>query len=314
MANENPQKSPKYFCCETCDYNTCNKKDYKKHLLTRKHEKLGFANDLANMANDKIPKIPKIPKIANKKYECGCGKFYMHKSSLCKHGKKCKYIKKEEVTDTNTQELIMKLINENQELKNTLVIQNTELQKTITDLIPKIGNNNNTINNKQRFNINMFLNEKCKDAITMKEFIDKIEVSMENLLTTRDKGLGDGLTSIIMDNMNKLSVYERPIHCTDKKRETVYVKNDEWERDETCDQLNELVRKVENKQIKNINQWTDEHPDYMENDKLQEEYIDLMRGCTSSIDACKDKVIRKVCDKVYVTGTETSPTEKKEPL
>jgi hypothetical protein len=268
-------KSPKYFCCEICDYGTSNKKDYDKHLLTRKHEK-------NTNGYKKIPNCDKIPNI----FICDCGNKYKYKQGLYKHKKNCKS-KKE---DTNTQELIMKL-----------VLQNTELQKTITDLIPKVGINNNTINNKQRFNINVFLNEKCKDAITMQEFIDKIEVSMENLLTTRDKGLGEGLTSIIMDNMNKLSVYERPIHCTDKKRETVYVKNDEWKRDETCDELNQLVRKVENKQIKNINQWTDEHPDYMENDKLQEEYIDLMRGCTSSIDACKDKVIRKVCDKVYVS-------------
>jgi hypothetical protein len=291
MTTEKSPKSPKYYYCEKCEYGTSNKKDYNKHLMTLKHEKSQNYNK-NNKKNNKSPKLHEDPEKYNF-FACECGKKYPYRASLFNHRKKCN--KKSDNIDLK--ELVIKLMTDNQEIKK----ENQKLMQQMCDLIPKVGNNNNTINNKQRFNINVFLNEKCKDALTMKEFIDKIEVSMENLLTTRDKGLGDGLASIIMDNMNKLSVYERPIHCTDKKRETVYVKNDEWKRDETRGELNRLVRTVENKQIKNINQWTDEHPDYMENDKLQEEYIDLMRGCTSSIDACKDKVIRKVCDKVYVS-------------
>ena len=144
------------------------------------------------------------------------------------------------------------------------------------------------------------VNEKCKDAISIDQFIDTIEVSMKNLLTTRDKGLGEGLSSIIIDNMNKLSVYERPMHCTDKKRETMYIKNQEWAKDEKLEQVDKLLKRVENKQLKNIQKWTDENPNFMESEKLQEEYILLIKGCTSSIDECRGKAIKKVCDKVFI--------------
>ena len=146
----------------------------------------------------------------------------------------------------------------------------------------------------------MFLNEKCKDALSISEFIDTIEISMKNLLTTKDKGLSEGVTNIIIDNMNKLSLYERPMHCTDKKRETLYVKNQEWEKDANKEHINKLLKGVELKQMKNINQWTEEHPNYETDDRLQTEYINLVRKCTSSIDACKEKVIKNVCDKVYL--------------
>ena len=244
---------------------------------------------------------------------CDCGKIYKYKQGLSAHKKRCNgkielFVSKME--SNNLQEIVIKLITDNQEMKkenqqliNTLIDQHQQ----ITDLIPKIGNNNNsnnTNNIKQKFNINVFLNEKCKDAISINEFVEKIEISMKNLLTTKDKGLGEGLSNIIIDNMNKLSLYERPIHCTDKKRETLYIKNEEWEKDDKKEQMNELLKKVEHKQVKNIQQWLDEHPNYMDNEILQEEYIDLIRGCTNSVDACKDKVFRKVCENVYLTEKE----------
>ena len=285
-------KTPKKFQCNNCDFR-CNKKtDYNRHLATAKHKKL--------INTDKNTE--------NTLYKCNCGKAYKHSQSLYNHRKKCNntIITTTDIQlEPNMQELIMKLITDNQEMKKEnqkLIHKLVDQQQQMTDLIPKIGNNNNTtINNKQKLNINVFLNEKCKDAISMKEFVENIEVSMKNLLTTKEKGLGQGLSNIIMDNMNKLSLYERPIHCTDKKRETLYVKNDEWEKDDNKKQVNEMIKNVENKQIKNINQWTDENPNYMQNDRLQEEYINLVRGCTSSLDECRDKVIKKVCDNVYVT-------------
>jgi hypothetical protein len=291
-------KNDKKYICIDCNYITSRRSQYDRHLSTRKHKMV--KND-----NEKVPK---------KKFMCECGKTYKYISGLSRHKKICNMNSElsepnlvPNLESNNLQDLVIKLITENEELKNTLLLQNTELQKTITELIPKIGNNtiNNTINNKQNFNIIVFLNEKCKDAISINEFVDKIEVSMKNLLTTKDKGLGEGLSNIIIDNMNKLSLYERPIHCTDKKREVVYIKNDEWEKDNEKEQVNDLIKKVENKQMKNIKQWTDEHPNYMECEKLQEEYINLIRSCTSSIDTCKDKVIKKLCDNVYFTQEET---------
>jgi len=290
--NFDNSKSSSQFYCEYCDYSTCRLSQYNRHILTDKH--LRIIND-----NEKVQK---------QHFECNCGKKYKYDSGLSRHKKTCQHnmelseLKLEpNINDKeDLHELVIKLLTDNQEMKK----ENQKLIHTITDLLPKIGNttiSHNTNNVKHKFNINLFLNEKCKDALTMNEFVDKIEISMKNLLTTKDKGLGEGLSNIIIDNMNKLSLYERPIHCTDKKRETLYVKNEEWEKDDKNEQINKLLKNVEKKQMRNINKWIDEHPNYMDSELLQEQYINLIKGCTSSIDDCKDKVIRKVCDNVYLT-------------
>ena len=288
LAKEYINQLNKYECIN-CKYYTTSKRDYNRHLLTSKHNKNMNTNSSENIS-DTI-------------YKCSCGKLYKYQSGYCKHKKKCKYNENindvsisinnnHENNDENKEEykdLVMKLIiknqeiiNDNQEIKNIMINsnkENQELRKQITHMIPLIGNNNNTINNnqKQKFNINVFLNEKCKDAISIDQFIDTIEVSMKNLLTTKDNGLGEGLSSIIIDNMNKLSLYERPMHCTDKKRETMYIKNQEWTKDEKLEQINDLLKNVENKQIKNIKQWMDKHPKFLENEKLQEEFAIQLR-------------------------------------
>ena len=154
--------------------------------------------------------------------------------------------------------------------------------------------------NSFSFNINLFLNEKCKDALSMDEFIDKIEISMKNLLTTREKGQAEGISNIIVENMNKLSLYERPLHCTDKKRETLYIKNNEWEKDENREHINKALKKKEKKQLKNIKIWLDEHPNYMKNSYEQGEFARLLRECSNSIDDNREKIIKKICNEVYL--------------
>ena len=283
-------KNNKYIC-ENCNYTSCRKSQYERHLLTLKHKR-------------KHLEINNVPKSSG--YKCDCDKKFETNSGLWKHMKKCDYkLKQLENIKSKTEEIIIE--NDNSIDFKSMFLQvmekNNELLKTISELTPQIGNNitnNNTNNVKQKFNINVFLNEKCKDAISIDQFIDTIEVSMKNLLTTRDKGLGEGLSSIIIDNMNKLSLYERPMHCTDKKRETMYIKNQEWAKDDKLEQVDQLLKRVENKQLKNIKQWTDANPNFMESEKLQEEYIKLIKGCTSSIDECRGKTIKKVCDKVYL--------------
>jgi hypothetical protein len=285
-------KNPPVFFCKNCDYSTSSNKDFNKHLATQKHK----YEDFTKNTKEFVPKNPQNEKT----YKCECGKTYKHAGSLWNHKKKCNGTPVG-LESNNLQELVIKLLIDNQEMKK----ENQQLIHTITDLVPKIGNNNNN-NNNNNFNINVFLNEKCKDALTIDEFVEKIEISMKNLLTTKDRGLGEGLSNIIIDNMNKLSLYERPIHCTDKKRETIYIKSGisphppQWEKDEGNEKVNNFIKKVEHKQVKNMDQWTDEYPNYMDNDQLQEEYINLVKGCTSSIDGCKDKVIRKVCDNIYI--------------
>ena len=213
MYNKTVRNVPANFSCNLCDYNTCRKSQYERHILTRKHIKLENTTNPQQNATQTV------------QYNCNCGKSYNHRASLFNHKKKCSYQteqKTEQKLEHNYTELIIKLIKENQELKNTILLENTELRKTITELIPKIGNNNNNNNTiNQKFNINVFLNEQCKDALTMNQFIDSIQVTLDNLDVTKNKGLTEGISNIIMENMNKLSIHERPVHCTDIKRETV---------------------------------------------------------------------------------------------
>ena len=301
------QISHKKHKCVDCLYYTNSKKDYDKHLNTVKHKRKENGSNISKIPN-------KNPKIIN--HKCMCGKIYPYAASLWKHKKKCVHKENNDNNNNNNneksddkiinssentelKELIMKLLLDNADMKK----ENQKLMSQIVEIVPNVGNNNNSnnINNiKNKFNINVFLNEKCKDALSMDQFIDKIEVSMKNLLLTGNKGLGSGLSNIIMDNMNKLSLYERPMHCTDKKRETLYVKNHEWQKDETKDEINKLIKRVEKKQINNIEKWTDENPKFMESEKLQDDYMKIVKGCTSSIDDCRDKVIKNVCDKLYI--------------
>jgi len=270
----------KYFC-KNCDYKCCKKFLWEQHLKTIKHKR------------------KQMETLETKILECNiCNKNFMNRSGLWKHKKKCQIINNNETkiiednNKDNMKELVLKLIN-----------QNSELQKTIHEMIPKMGNNNNINSNnniKQKFNINVFLNEKCKDALSMDEFIDKIEVSMKNLLTTKEKGQVNGISNIIMENMNKLSLYERPLHCTDKKRETLYVKNNKWEKDENKEHINKALKKVESKQLKNLNVWLEEHPNYMNNSLEQEEFAQLMSECGKSVEDGREKIIKKLCDNVYI--------------
>jgi len=301
------KKNENIYVCEKCDFKTNKKTDYNRHLTTRKHE---YRHKETNMETVEIKKT-------NNQYICkNCQKKYKTKSGLWKHEKYCNYNKEEQLIEsgenkdelksliikimTDSSEKMNFLMNENKELRNQLKEQNQQ----ITELIPKVGNNNNNNNLKQKFNINVFLNEKCKDALSMDEFIDKIEISMKNLLTTKEKGQAEGISNIIMENMNKLSLYERPLHCTDKKRETLYIKNNEWEKDENKEHINKALKKVEKKQLKNVQVWLDKHPNYMNNSREQEEFAEIIRECGKSIDDSREKVIKKLCDNVYLEKTE----------
>ena len=273
------EKNAYKYICKYCDFKTSNKYNYYKHISSLKHKR-------QEMDSEKCEKM----------YYCNCGKKYKYDTGLYKHKKKCEGIKKENTiiqsdNKDDMKDLVFKLINENQELR-----------KTITEMIPKMGNNNNNL--KQKFNINVFLNEKCKDALSMDEFIDKIEISMKNLLTTKEKGQTQGISNIIMENMNKLSLYERPLHCTDKKRETLYVKNNEWEKDENKEYINKALKKVEKKQLKNIQLWLDAHPNYMNYSNQQDEFAELLRECGKSIDNNREKIIKNLCNEVYLDKEE----------
>ena len=325
MIQKSSEKSSENYICYCCDYKTSRKSQYERHLLTQKHK------NRENDTND-TKKVPTEVEI----FKCYCGKKYSHKQNLYRHQKTCKgLVKKDENITTNnkkdndvsTNDVIQKLVNENSEIKSILFkqfetfkeqqeavqIENKELRNQISELIPKVGNNNvvnNTINSKQKFNINIFLNETCKDALTINEFIDKIKVSLDNLIVTRDKGISEGVSSIFIENMNKLSLHERPLHCTDTKRETVYINSagggdtpPGWLRDDENKNFKQAINKITHVQRQNLDKWISEHPNWKKNSAEQEEYMKLVKNCTD--DFKEDKIIKRLCSNIYLNPEET---------
>jgi hypothetical protein len=297
------------FYCKCCDYGASKESRFDRHLFTAKHK----------MVSNGITKGPE-----NGPYMCECGKEYKYLPGLSRHKRKCNYVpdivevdedaKEDNVVtgttgaggdDVDYKKMFMNLIKQKDSEIMNLVKQNSEIMKTITEMAPLIGNNNNNINN---FNINIFLNEKCKDAISMDKFIQGIEISMKNLLTTKDKGLAEGISNIFIENMNKLSLHERPLHCTDTKRETLYIKNDEWEKDNDNKQIKEKMREIAQKQVRSLNKWTGEHPNYMNEPHLQDEYTKLIQGLSDTLDQNEGKVLKKVCNNVYLSDKGDSMT------
>jgi hypothetical protein len=288
-------KNPKIFSCENCDYSSSNKKDYNRHLMTRKHLLLTSFNDFE-------PK--KTPTFVCKV----CSKLYNSKVGLWYHNKKCN-IESEISLNVNSSgidynSLILNLVNENNELKNAIINENKEWRKTVIDMIPKVGNINNinnTVNNNQKININVFLNEKCKDAISMDDFIKQIEINVKDLLITKDKGLIEGVSNIFIENMNKLSLYERPMHCTDTKRETLYIKQNDWIKDNDKTIIKAAVKKIASKQARSVNKWKDENPDFLSIDKKKDEFIKIVQKTTDDVSDKEDKIIKNICKDVHIS-------------
>jgi len=269
MITQKSPKKPQKFVCEKCNYICSNKKDFKRHLTTIKHKKI-------SNGNDKSSKIPSS-------YICKCGKKYFFSSGLSRHKTSCNY--NNNYTENNITEnkddnsTLLKLISQNKELMNLLVIQNQEHKEEtrelmkqnkeqsdmIKELIPKIGNNNNTINNQ--FNIQNFLNEDCKDALNFSEFINKIQVSFEDLENQAQIGFVKGISKLFIENLQELGTHKRPIHCTDKKRKTLYIKeNDEWDKEGSQNILKKGIRDVSMKTMECLSQ---------EKEENQEEYNDI---------------------------------------
>lgn len=231
------QKSPQKFSCDICDYNTSSSKDYNKHVLTLKHQNRTFLNK----------KSPKIPF-----FSCDCGRKYAARNSLWYHKKRCEFI------DNNKMDagLVRELIEQNKELQTQLVT----MAGNKPDIIM-----NNTQNN--HFNINFFLNEHCKNAINFAEFIDRIEVSHDDLEKNAQLGFVQGISQILINNLKQLTIQERPIHCTDVKRETMYIReNNQWHKDEDKEIINNAIQEVSRKSLKSLIDWKRTNPDYKDMD------------------------------------------------
>jgi len=315
------EKNAKKFYCKFCDFGTSNKYNFDKHILTAKHKHTTKYNENTTFLQENAK--------PSSQFVCECGKEYPYRASLHNHKKKCQLLNKkvnknkktEDKLDSDdpSKELVIKLVEENTEIKSLLVKQfqtmqnhlfeqQKQMHEQINELIPRVGNNN-TIN-KNKLNINIFLNEQCKDALTMEEFIKKIEVSLGDLLVTQSKGLSEGVSNIFIENMNKLSVYERPLHCTDVKREILYIKSEEnqnignWERDDSNIKLKNALKQVTHMQQKSLEKWVDENPNWEDDPKLQEEYMKLVKNCTEDFRDKENKIIKRLCNQTHVNIIE----------
>jgi hypothetical protein len=245
-------------------------------------------------------------------WECNCGKKYKYQSGLCKHKKICTFINNPTIETTNNnsndladkeiksdeyKEMFLKLFNENQEFKKIIIDQ----QNKLSEIIPKIGNNVNNITNNQKFNINIFLNENCKNAINMSDFIDSIKISVEELDTISTTGLASGLSTAIINNMQRLKIEDRPIHCTDVKRETLYIKdNDEWARDISHQTITKAIKQLSVKPFFALQEWKCDNPEFMDDEHKQDYFAKALQEIGKSNIKVDDKIVKAICNHTYL--------------
>ena len=302
---KNP-KLPITFTCDKCCFETRNKKDYNRHLLTRKHirETSGTIITPSSFVCD------------------NCCKQFNTRSGLWKHRNKCKGVVQEhkqitEVPPPVGSSLVLELLKQNQEFKDMMIDQHKrmteqqqrmiEQQDTILELSKNVGNTTNNTTNK--FNLNFFLNETCKDAITINEFINSIEVSMDDFIRTGNIGFVNGISKVMVERIKDMEMHTRPLHCTDLKRETMYIKNEErWEKEDTDKtQLRKAVKNVANKNYKQLQKWYDSSKPAVEQIGSEEceDYFKYYKASLGGYDKEEDKkfeekIIRNVLKEVVV--------------
>lgn len=301
------EKTPTFFACKICDYSSSKESDYNRHIATRKHQ-----NNVKNA----------------KKNVCVCGKAFMHRQGLHVHRKKCQqYISKGvsdydfeyDIIDGNKNENIMLGDNNSigtddkigitKEMFMSLLKDNQEMMKMIKSLsenqltTPQHITNNNNITNNQ-FNLNIFLNEKCKDALNMSEFIDSLKITLDDLLFSKNNGITRGVTDIMMKKLKELDIYKRPIHCTDIKRDTMYIKDeDKWHKDNNHHMFKNTIIKVANKERSALQLWAVDNPDWMETEQKQIQYLTMVRSICEPIETYNNyerKIVKNIGKEILV--------------
>jgi hypothetical protein len=275
-ANEN---MPIKFYCDVCDYGCCKKYSWNQHLNTAKHAKA---------------KIELMP--ANKKYACeNCSVVFKHQSSYCRHKKIC-------IKDKNNildKELIIMLVKQNTELMDMLKNNTTTQANHNTN---SLNNNNN-----KTFNLQFFLNETCKDAMNIMDFVDSIKLQLSDLEKVGEVGYTQGISNIITTNLKALDVTQRPVHCTDKKRETMYIKDEnKWEKeDEENTRLRKAIKRVAHKNIRLLPQFREKYPEYKNSlSKISDKYdriaLEAMGGDGENETDKETKIIHNISKCVVI--------------
>jgi len=309
------------FYCIKCDYTCCRKFLYDQHLKTNKHFRQCSATP-----GQKNPVIISSETLKPQSlYGCNfCGKTYKQRSGIWRHKAKCEISNKivedeaqqsknrnvvnkieSSLENTNSDDLkvLMKQmigeLNKDSIMKNNMMERIKEQNNIIHGMIPKMGNNNNN----NRFNINLFLNEKCRDAINMTEFIESLQIHLEDLVYTKNNGLVEGISSLFLNGLKRLDTYKRPIHCSDIKRETLYIKeNNEWECDNGKEILRSAISNVANRQRKSISEWVADNPNWMDSDKGKDEYIQIVQSLMTDLreGQCENKIIKSIAKEMVI--------------
>lgn len=288
---DNVKSSKKYRCC-ICDYNTSRYSQYIRHVGTDKHKKITLSSS-------------QLIKQVQNSFLCECGNMYLYKSGLCKHKKKCEHNKKSNCKNfKSSEEIFITLIKDNQEFKQMLIDQNNKILELTssknTTVITNTTNNN--------FNLQMFLNVQCKDALNITEFIESLQPKIEDLETTGRLGYVEGISKIFLNGLEGLDINKRPIHCSDQKRETIYIKdNNVWEKEsENREKLKLAIKTVASKNIKQIPVWQKKYPDcFNSSSKKNDQYLRIvsnsMNGLTpEETQKNYDKIISKLAKEVVI--------------
>ena len=291
--NDLGPKKPIKFVCELCHFKCCYNRDFKRHIETIKHK-----NNVFTTENNKF--LPILPKL-EKKYNCDiCDKEYTDRAGLWRHKKKC--IKYNDISkNINTTEngidnnLIVMLLN-----------QNNQLQQQIIELCKNSNNNinsNNINSNNKSFNLNLFLNETCKNAMNIMDFANSIQLNLTDLEQVGELGYVEGISKIIIDNLKLLDVTERPVHCSDLKRDVLYIKdNDKWEKEnDNRTNIKKIINCVTNKNISLIPEWKQKYPECNNSNSSKSTKINKMIMEVMETDFTKnEKIIKNIAKEVTI--------------
>lgn len=294
------EKVDQKFKCECCDYITSKKNNLTKHYSSQKHILIKRYFDFQN-------------EVAKAKSQCACGKIYKHRQSLHTHRKTCNFVlqtnnAEANVADTNellnlSNDAFIEIVRQNKELQNVLVEQNNKMIEMSKNKQVVI---NNTTNNQ--FNLHVFLNEQCKDALNIMDFVNSLQLQVKDFENTGRLGFVEGISRIIVNGLKQIDVHKRPIHCTDVKRETLYIKDqDLWSKaNPDKNRLKRAVNIVAQKNLSQLPKWQEENPDCTNiNAKENETYLQLslaaLGGRTPEEDAkYMDKIVRNVLKEVVI--------------
>ena len=283
LATEKGQKGQNNYVCESCDYKCSKKYSWDRHILTLKHQESTNGNNLG--AKGQI-----------KAYACeNCGKEYSERTGLWKHKQKCTIQQNNNIINGGlTEQLVIELVRQNKEL--------LEIVKNGTT-----SHSHNTTNSHNKaFNLQFFLNETCKDAMNIGDFVDSLKLQLADLEKVGEAGYIEGISNIIVKNLKELDVTKRPVHCTDKKRETIYIKDeDKWEKDEDKSKMHKLIKRVASKNMKMFEKFREAHPDCLKyHSKYSDQYnkivYESMGGKGDDDFEKNEKIIKNVLKQVTI--------------